>query len=112
MTHRVYKAIALGCFAIAALTASSANAAISVIGSGIAELIASILLLIPSLTVYGAILALGVISGAIMAHLTKLGIVVLGDGGLLFGLALIVFFGSLGILFIHRKEIPFIGKLL
>jgi len=80
------------------------------IGSGIAELIASILLFIPSLTVYGAILALGVISGAIMAHLTKLGIVVLGDGGLLFGLALVVFFGSLGIIFIHRKDIPFIGK--
>ena len=37
MTHRVYKAIALGCFAVAVLTASSANAAISVIGSGIAE---------------------------------------------------------------------------
>ena len=80
------------------------------IGSGIAELIASILLFIPSMTVYGAILALGVISGAILAHLTKLGIVVLGDGGLLFGLALVVFFGSLGILFIHRKGIPFIGK--
>lgn len=82
------------------------------IGSGIAELIASLLLLIPSTTVYGAILALGVISGAIIAHLTKLGIVVLGDGGLLFGLALAVFFGSLGILFIHRHEIPIIGKLL
>ena len=80
------------------------------IGSGIAELIASILLFIPSMTVYGAILALGVISGAILAHLTKLGIVVLGDGGLLFGLALVVFFGSLGILFIQRKGIPFIGK--
>ena|SRR5271154_7240658 len=81
------------------------------IGSGIAELIASILLLTPSLTVYGAILALGVISGAIIAHLTKLGIVVLGDGGLLFGLALVVFFGSLGILILHRKEIPVIGDL-
>ena len=75
-------------------------------------MIASLLLLIPSTTVYGAILALGVISGAIIAHLTKLGIVVLGDGGLLFGLALAVFFGSLGILFIHRHEIPIIGKLL
>jgi len=81
------------------------------IGSGIAELVASVLFFIPSTVVYGAILALGVISGAIMGHLTKLGIVVLDDGGLLFGLALVVFFGSLGILFIHRKEIPIIGKL-
>lgn len=80
------------------------------IGSGIAELIAGICILIPQLRVYGAILSLGVISGAIFFHLTKLGIEVQGDGGLLFYLALIVFISSLIILFIRRKSIPVIGE--
>src|SRR5204862_7865672 len=64
------------------------------IGSGVVELIAVILLLIPRTVPYGAILALGTISGAIMSHLTKLGIVVKNDGGLLFILACGVFVGS------------------
>jgi uncharacterized membrane protein YphA (DoxX/SURF4 family) len=82
------------------------------IGSGVAELIAVILLLIPATVPIGAGLALAVISGAIMAHLTRLGIDVKGDGGLLFGLALVVFVGSLGILAIRRSQIPFVGPLL
>ena len=46
------------------------------VGSGVVELVAAILLLIPRTAVYGAILALGTISGAIFAHLTKLGITI------------------------------------
>lgn len=61
------------------------------IGSGIAELIAAILILIPVTTGIGAIIALGVISGALIAHLTVLGIEVQGDHGQLFIYALIVF---------------------
>lgn len=80
------------------------------IGSGIAELIAAILLFMPRAAWMGAGLALGVISGAIFFHLTKLGIEVRGDGGLLFYLALAVFGGCLAILFLHRKEIPFLNK--
>src|SRR5689334_22909341 len=57
------------------------------IGSGFVELIAVILLLLPRTVWLGAILSLGTISGAIFSHLTKLGIEVKGDGGLLFGLA-------------------------
>lgn len=79
------------------------------IGSGVVELVAVVLLLIPRTAVFGAILSLGVISGAIMSHLTKLGIVVQNDGGLLFGLALVVFFGSLGVVAIRRAQIPVIG---
>lgn len=79
------------------------------IGSGVAELVACVLLLLPATTTLGAILALGVITGAIVSHLTKLGIVVQNDGGLLFGLALLVFAGSAVVLFIRRKEIPVIG---
>src|SRR5437899_9143007 len=44
------------------------------IGSGVAELIASILLLTPRTVVYGAVLSLGVIGGAIVSHVSKLGI--------------------------------------
>jgi hypothetical protein len=80
------------------------------IGSGVVELIAVFLLLIPSTVTYGAILSLGVISGAIFSHLTKLGIVVKEDGGLLFILAVAVFVLSLVILFIRRAQIPIIGK--
>jgi len=76
------------------------------IGSGIVELIASILLLVPATTTIGAALALGVISGAIVSHLTILGIEVQGDGGLLFILALIVFVASAAILVLRRAEIP------
>ena len=87
------------------------------IGSGVVELVAVILLLIPSTGTIGAILSLGVISGAILSHLTKLGIVVINsdgssDGGLLFALALIVFFCSVFILVIYRREIPVIGPTL
>lgn len=79
------------------------------IGSGIAELIATVLLLVPGTAPLGALLAVGVISGAIMSHLTKLGIEVRGDGGLLFGLAVVVFLASIAILVIRRHEIPFVG---
>lgn len=45
-----------------------------------------------------------------MSHLTKLGIVVMDDGGLLFALALAVFFGSAAILALRRKEIPIVKE--
>jgi uncharacterized membrane protein YphA (DoxX/SURF4 family) len=78
--------------------------------SGIAELIASVLLLIPRTTWLGAILALGVMAGAIMSHLTVLGIEVQGDGGTLFAMAIVVFISSAVLLFLHRKDIPVIGE--
>lgn len=60
-------------------------------GSGIVELVASVLLLWPRTVGLGALLGIGVISGAIFFHLTSLGIEVQGDGGLLFYLAMVVF---------------------
>ena len=80
------------------------------IGSGVVELIAVILLLIPSTVTIGAILAMGTIAGAIFSHLTRLGIVVKDDGGLLFGLAVTVFVLSGVILFVRRSEIPIVGS--
>ncbi|MCC7307526.1 MAG: DoxX family protein [Acidobacteria bacterium] len=79
------------------------------IGSGVAELFAVILLLIPITAWIGSFIALGTISGAIVSHLTMLGLVVRDDGGLLFGLALTVFVLSSIVLLIHRKELPILG---
>jgi putative oxidoreductase len=79
------------------------------IGSGVVELIAAILLLYPATITIGAILALGVIAGAIVSHLTVLGIEIQGDSGLLFFLALAVFVSSAAILFLRRGEIPVLG---
>ena len=79
------------------------------IGSGVVELIAALLLLFPATITMGAILALGVIAGAIVSHLTVLGIEVQGDGGLLFFLALAVFVSSVAILFLRRSDIPVLG---
>jgi uncharacterized membrane protein YphA (DoxX/SURF4 family) len=75
------------------------------IGSGIAELIAAILILIPRTTWLGALLAMGVMSGAIFFHLTKLGIEVQADGGLLFVYALLVFFSCAVLVFLNREKI-------
>lgn len=78
-------------------------------GSGVVEAIAAIALLIPVAVVWGALLALGVISGAIFFHLTVLGIEVQGDGGLLFVLACIVFASSATVLWFRRSRIPVLG---
>lgn len=80
------------------------------IGSGVIELIAAVLILIPRISWLGALIAFGTISGAIMSHLTLLGIVVMDDGGLLFGLAATVFVLSAVLLLIHRRELPVVGQ--
>lgn len=80
------------------------------IGSGVAELIAAVLLLTPRFTWLGSVVSLGVMAGAIFSHLTVLGIEVQGDKGLLFALAIIVFVTSAFNLVLHRTEIPVIGR--
>ncbi|MCB1230564.1 MAG: DoxX family protein [Verrucomicrobiae bacterium] len=81
------------------------------IGSGVVELIASILIFVPGLVSIGAALSLGVISGAIFFHLTKLGIEVQGDGGLLFGLAVVVWVASAIVLWLYRTQLPVVGRI-
>jgi hypothetical protein len=80
------------------------------IGIGIAELCAGILLIFRKTAWLGATLTLGIIGGAIMMHLTTLGIEIKGDGGVLFYTAVLTFMLSLIILFLYRKDIPVIGK--
>lgn len=75
------------------------------IGSGIVELIASILILVPRTTWLGALVGAGVMSGALFFHLTTLGIEVQGDGGLLFVYALLVFISCIGLIVIYRSSL-------
>ena len=75
------------------------------IGTGVMELITAILILIPRTTAVGALLAIGLMSGAMFFHFTKLGIDVKGDGGQLFIYALLVFISSAVLLFIHQSQI-------
>jgi hypothetical protein len=79
------------------------------IGSGVAELVAVVLLLASRTVALGALLGAGVMVGAIGSHLTKLGIEIRGDGGLLFGLALAVFVACVALLGLRRGELPLFG---
>jgi uncharacterized membrane protein YphA (DoxX/SURF4 family) len=80
------------------------------IGSGVAELVAAVLLLIPPTAALGAIAALLIMTGAILSHLTRLGIVIQDDGGLLFGLALLVWLASAGVLVLRRRKVPLFSR--
>lgn len=77
------------------------------ISIGILELIAGILLLIPRTIWLGASLTLGIIVGAIFMHLTKIGIEVNNDNGVLFVTAIVTFILSSIILYLYKKDIPF-----
>jgi hypothetical protein len=84
---------------------------------GAAELVASVLLLIPSTQALGAILGLGVMSGAIFFHLvTPLQVTVRWmENGIphedasLFVLAVISWLSCLIIIWMRRERLPFIG---
>ena len=78
------------------------------IGSGVFELIASVLLLIPSTVLPGAVMAMAATGGAIFFHLTKLGVALtpVGDHGELFALAVMVTLFAVTILLMHRQELP------
>jgi uncharacterized membrane protein YphA (DoxX/SURF4 family) len=73
---------------------------------GLSELTASILLFAPRARIFGAALAIGIMTGAIFLHLfSPIGIVILGDGGELFTLACGVWISGWVILFLSRDEI-------
>ena len=75
------------------------------LGSGVAELVCAVLLLLPRTAWLGALGGLGVISGAVLSHLFILGIDVKGDGGLLFGLALVVLVCCAGVLWFEKGKV-------
>ncbi|QOD60850.1 DoxX family protein [Polaribacter haliotis] len=80
------------------------------VGTGVLELIACIVFFIPKTIWLGATMIIGLMSGAIFSHLTKLGIVHNNDGGLLFGSACLSLIVALIVLYKERKNVPLIGK--
>lgn len=80
------------------------------IGSGIIELIAAILILVPRTTFYGALLGAGTMFGAILSHIFVLGLEVQGDGGQLFILALITFTSCLVLMHHTKQKIDYLFK--
>lgn len=81
-------------------------------GSAVVELVTAVLLLVPATAALGGVLTIGVAAGALMSHLTVLGIEVKGDGGLLFALALTILICGAGVAAIERRHIPILGALL
>jgi uncharacterized membrane protein YphA (DoxX/SURF4 family) len=75
------------------------------VGTGIIELVTGVLILIPSTVVFGAVLGIGLMLGAIASHLLVIGIESQGDGGQLFGLAIIVLICCVIIAFMHKSQI-------
>src|SRR4030095_4562750 len=80
------------------------------IGTGVFELIASILILYPRTTGIGAIIGAGLMAGAIFLHLTVLGIKFDGDYGL-FIYALITFTCCIFLAWIYRSQLFRLFKL-
>ncbi len=74
------------------------------IGTGIFELIASILILFPRTTGLGAGLGMGLMGGALFFHLTKLGVKFDGDYGL-FTEALVAFVCCAVLLIVYRNQV-------
>lgn len=77
------------------------------IGSGVVELIAGILLLLPRYSAWGALIGAGTMLGAIFSHLFILGIEINNDGGQLFAYALITFLCCCILLLHQQKQILF-----
>src|SRR5215831_10043979 len=75
------------------------------IGTGVVELVAAVLILIPRTTAIGALIGLGVMSGALVFHLSKLGIEVRDDHGQLFIYALLVFVSCFILAWSFRKQL-------
>lgn len=74
------------------------------IGIGILELIASVLLVITSVSWLGALLSFVLMLGAIGMHLTLLGIEIQDDGGQLFIMAVVVVVCSMFVLWTDREK--------
>ena len=75
------------------------------IGSGVLELISSILILIPTTVWLGSALAIGLMGGAIVSHIAVIG-VLRDDGGQLFFYAVVVFICALYSFWKSKQQVP------
>ncbi len=78
---------------------------------GVIELMGALLLLSP-FAALGSVIVVAVMCGAIIAHVTQLGLVVNDDGGLLVGMLVVVLLCAGHVLVTRRKELPFVGSTL
>ena len=71
---------------------------------GILELTCIILLVVPGMSIFGAILGLGIMIGAVIGHLTVIGF----EGGLLnlFGLACVAGTCCAVVIYLRREQVP------
>ena len=76
---------------------------------GIIEAISAIMLITTNLCHFGALLGLGTMLGALIAHATILGISVNNDGGMMVGLMSLNIICCSIIMFIRRRSYPLIG---
>lgn len=76
---------------------------------GTIEIIAGLLLLTGTLAATGAFIGIGVMFGAIIAHVTILGYNINNDGGMHIMLLALVLFSCTIVAYIRRKQLPFIG---
>jgi len=77
---------------------------------GIIELLAAIFMLTNRLAATGAILALGTMMGALIAHITTLGFNVMGDHGRQVFMLAVVISSALTVTILRRKQLPLIGN--
>ena len=73
------------------------------------EGLASFLLISNHLPHYGAILGLGTMLGAFIAHISVLGIEVNNDGGMMVMLMVVVIISTITVMYLRRKDLPLIG---
>ena len=79
---------------------------------GLIEATAALMLLTKNYPALGALLGIGVMCGAVIAHVSVLGFNVQGDRGLHIVLLLTVVLSSGTVLIARRKTLPFIGPTL
>ena len=94
-----------------AATGDASMEAVMRIGSGAVELLTVILLLMkkPAAIASGALLAVGTMTGAMLAHATVIGLDYGGDYTL-FALAVVTFLVAMVVLFRYRGKLPVLGK--
>ncbi|MCY4523506.1 MAG: DoxX family protein [Halobacteriovoraceae bacterium] len=77
---------------------------------GVLEILSGILLLSRNLSACGGVLGIGVMCGAILAHVSALGFEVMEDGGMHIWILLIVSLSCLVVVFLRKKQLPLIGN--
>ena len=77
---------------------------------GVVEALLVVGILLPQTWVLAAALTTGLLGGAILSHLTVLGVEVSDDGGALFAMALVGTASGAVITWMRRRELPVVGR--